>query len=165
VATLVTLIGGGVAIYDRFFPAHSGPASLTLSVQGSSDVVKLTDFLRENEGKRIELHLTCADATGPCSMAGVDEQPKGADNEADPHNVLAFLFRERICSDEYGRGGVCAGAWWVYIKTDDSTPDVITQPSGAGSFALDGVFDVRVGISGFVIPPQVTGASLRAVKS
>jgi hypothetical protein len=150
------------------------PPKMTVVVSEGSDVVQLIDFLRKHDGERIDLRVKCAPALDEdvCSEAGFE-----AHGPVPPNEQLVFLFPkgEASCTiegeaqDPIGEPepeGLCDGAWWLYILTDNDAKDgAITQPAGAGSFALYGLFDVRVGVRGGFVPPFVTAVELRAVKS
>lgn len=161
VGVMIGVVTGGVTLYDRFFPDE--PDALSIEILDQENVIELTDFLQDQHGETVELHVSCSEVTSPCTTASYNMQPIGEDGDADPHNILAMVFRDEVCTNDVAEGGDCPGTWWLYIKTSESTSNAIRQPSGAGSFALDGLFEVRVGVQGFFTPPDVTSAELQAV--
>lgn len=158
----IGLISGGLALYDRVFPANPGPPEMTVAVESAADIVRLTDFLSEHNGETVELHVSCRGSQDVCRRAPAEFLPITSEEE-----TLAFLYRDKDCTQlPAANEGPCANQiWWLWAIVTDDTDHFVTTPGGAGTVAFDGLFDVRIGFRTTLIGPEyATTAGLVAVR-
>ncbi len=137
---------------------------MTITIRDSADVVKLTDFLTEHKGETVELHMSCSLGQDVCHLPPPELLSLASEDE-----TLAFLYRDQRCTHLAAppdATGPCVNKiWWVWAIVTNDTRQFVTTPGGAGTFAFDGLFDVRVGFRTTLIGPEyVTTAGLIAVR-
>jgi hypothetical protein len=153
-ATLVTLVSGGIAIF-QFLTRDGGPAAFADDLHTAAGAESFLEFARENDGDVVRLDTRCLYRDGPRTCLDRRDPLERA-------AVLLDLNADRGCPPDQDQP--CPGSVVLAFFVDDvSQAQVDNGEYGAGSVVVHGYFAVSVRGRLGTLPPGVTAIYLTAV--
>ena len=148
VAVLVGLVTGVLTLRDQLM----GPPTFKSTIESVDQSADFANFLKDNDGKQVQLDVTCKWSSTACHIPTADEASELL-NEA-----ILVLYTLHPCDDI----GCTSGAYWLHLTQDPSANVQIDNGSyGAGSLVVKGSFSVNFAgqLGGW--PPEVMNVYLR----
>lgn len=149
VAVVVGLVSGLLTLWGQL----TGPPTFKATIESVDQSADFVTFLKNNDGKQVQLDVTCIWSSTACHMPTADEASSLLDG-----NILV-LYTLQPCYDMFQ---CTSGAYWLHL-TEDPTANVQIDNGGygAGSLVVKGTFSVNVAGPLGAWPPEVMNVYLR----
>lgn len=149
VAVLVGLVTGVLTLQGQL----TGPPTFKSTIESVDQSADFAIFLKDNDGKQVQLDVTCKSSSTACDMPNADEAPALSNQDT------LVLYTLHPCDHMFE---CFSGAYWIHLTKDPSSNAQINNGGyGAGSWVVKGPFSVNVEGQLGSRPPEIMNVTLR----
>ncbi|MCU1442374.1 MAG: hypothetical protein JWQ59_524 [Cryobacterium sp.] len=154
VAVLVGLATGVLTLQSQL----TGPPTFRSTIESVDQSADFANFLKDNDGKQVQLDVTCKSSSTGCYLPNADEA-SFLSNLFDGQVLVLYTLHPCDGDDMF----LCtSGTYWLDLTEDPTANVQINNGSyGAGSLVVKGSFSVNVEGQLGSLPPEIMSVNVR----